>query len=846
MASTRAHALQPVPLAGLCPSSFSRRSTTIVQAFRGNVLACAVAGVLASLSAIALLAPEMARAAEPAGGPGQQYEIAAGRLSDVLSVFAATSGVQLVFDPRLLEGRTSDGLQGRYGVQDGFARLLRGTGMEAFRHADGSMGLRPAPRASEEGGGVTTLAAVMVTAQSERSATTEGTGSLSASAVTIMKGDQAIKDIPQSISVLTRTQMEEQNITDLRQAANNVTGVVGAKGVGQGMVLSARGFQIDSWQYDGVPIPRNNYALGNWGAEGMVFYDRMEVLRGASGLLQGTGSPGGAVNLVRKRGQTERTVSITARAGSWDRYGLQLDAGGPLNDENTLRGRMVVDEARSHSFVDYVNDRTRSLYAALDYDIGPRTTVGLGVSNWDSKGRPMIRGLPRYPDGSDLGLARSTFVGAWWNRAHIEQTTIFADLEHRFDTDWKAKVSALRMTEKNTSTHQRMHGNVAPDGTGLTFANWVTDFDSTKVGIDAYVNGRFRFLGLDHEITTGANYSKYTSNDMYARTFTPGGNIFDIDHDRPWQNLETIMAEGGVQTLPVYDVRQKGIYGSLRTRLTEPLTAILGARVSWYDYLYRVPSANIQTVNTASGEVTPYAGLVYALTPEWSAYGSYTSVFEPQSARTAAGDVLKPIIGTNYEVGIKGELMDGRVNTSLAIFRYDHKNRAVTDVASGYACDGGYCSTASGKVRSQGVEAEISGEVARDLQVIVGYTYNTTEFLSDPVNQGKVFSTWTPKHMVRAWASYQLPDAWRRLTVGGGFTSQSHTLGYDRSFKVPGFTVWNMRVAYQATPELSLAMNLNNVFDKRYWTPGFAEQNGNNDFGDPRNVMFTLKYIPRL
>jgi TonB-dependent siderophore receptor len=306
------------------------------------------------------------------------------------------------------------------------------------------------------------------------------------------------------------------------------------------------------------------------------------------------------------------------------------------------------------------------------------------------------------------------------------------------------------------------------------------------------------------------------------------------------------MAEGGVQTRPTYDVRQKGVYGTLRTKLTEPLTAIAGARISWYDYLYRVPASDIQTHNTATGEVTPYFGLVYALTPQWSAYGSYTSVFEPQSARTAAGDVLKPIIGTNYELGLKGELMDGQVNTSLAIFRYDHKNRAVTDVESGFACDGGYCSTASGKVRSQGVEAELSGEVLRDLQVVVGYTYNTTKFLNDPTNQGQVFSTWTPKHMVRAWASYRLPENLNRFTVGGGFVSQSHTLGYDRSFKVPGFTVWNMRVAYQATPEVSLALNLNNVFDKRYWIPGFNEQNGNNDYGDPRNVMLTLTYRPNL
>ena len=773
-----------------------------------------------------------------------QFAIKAQPLVDALNDWARLTRVQLIVQQDLVAGKTAPAVAGALTPGQALERLLAGSGLAAAQEGNAVV-IKAAPAPAGAAKEEATLAPVTVVAQAERSATTEGSGSLAVRAVSINKGDQALKDIPQSISVLTRKQLDEQGITDLRAAANSVTGMVGAKGVGQGMVLSARGFQIDAWQYDGVPVPRNTYALGNWGTEGMVFYDRLEVLRGASGLLQGTGSPGGAVNLVRKRGQDQRTVALTARAGSWDRYNLQLDAGGPLNEEGSLRGRVVVDEARSHSFVDYVKDRTRSLYAALDYDIGPATTIGVGVSHSDSKGRPMVRGLPRWPDGGDLGLPRSTYVGAWWNRGDIEQTALYADLAHRFNDDWKLKISALHLDENNTSVHQRMHGNVAADGSGLTFANWVTDFDSAKLAFDAYVNGRFAALGIANDVTLGANYSKYTSHDMYARTFVPGGNIFAIDHDRPWQDAGTIVAAGGTQTRARYDVRQKGIYASWRAQLTEPLAAILGVRTSWYDYDYRESLYNTRTLSTASGEVTPYAGLVYALTPQWSAYGSITSVFEPQSARTVGGDALEPIIGTNRELGIKGELLDGRVNASLALFRYDHRNRAVNDTASGFACDGWYCSIASGKVRSEGIEAEASGEVLPDLQVVVGYTYNTTEFLSDPANLGKVFSTWTPKNMLRAWTSYRLPGAWNRLTVGGGFTTQSHTLGYDRSYKVPGFTVANLRLAWQATPDVNLSLNVNNVFDKRYWIPGYGSQDGNNEFGDPRNVMLTLKFTPR-
>ncbi|WP_036594021.1 TonB-dependent siderophore receptor [Ottowia thiooxydans] len=778
--------------------------------------------------------------AQVAAGAPVPFNMGAQPLSQALSNWALQTGVQLIVQPALVAGKNAQAVSGSLTPNQALDRLLAGSGLMATRESNAVV-IKVAPPV----GDAVTLPGVTVTARAERSATTEGTDSLAAREVSINKGDQALKDIPQSISVLTRKQMDERGITDLKDAANNVTGTVGISGVGQGMVLSARGFQIDAWQYDGIAIPRNHYSLGNWGTEGMVFYDRLEVLRGASGLLQGTGSPGGAVNLVRKRGQSEKTVSVTARAGSWGRYGGQLDAGGPLNENGSLRGRVVLDEARSNSFVDYVNDRTRSLYGALDYDISPDTTLGVGVSHLDSKGRPFILGVPLFAGGKEVGLPRSTFTGSGWNRANVEQTTLFADLNHRFNADWKLKVSALRMTEKNTSTHQRMSGEVAPDGSGPSYDDWITDLNSTKMGLDAYVNGRFEALGFPNDVTFGASYSKYKSNDMFARSFTDGANIFNIDHNRPEPTVDSLLAAGGRQSRAAYDVQQKGIFGTWRVRLTEPLTAIVGARASWYDNIYNDLKSGSSTVESTSGKITPYAGLVYAVTPQWSVYGSYTGVFEAQSARTVAGNVLPAVEGRNYEIGVKGELLDGRVNTSLAVFRYDHKNRAVNDVAAGFACDGWYCSLPSGKVRSQGVDAEVSGEVLRNLQVMVGYTYNTSKFLSDPTNQGEVFSTWTPKHMLRAWLSYRFPGDWSKLTVGAGVTRQSHTLDYNRTFEVPGFTVVGLRVGYQFTPEVSLAMNVNNVFDKRYLLPGFIGYTGGT-YGDPRNVMFTLKYTPRL
>ncbi|MCP1444492.1 outer membrane receptor for ferric coprogen and ferric-rhodotorulic acid [Pseudomonas sp. GGS8] len=771
-------------------------------------------------------------------------------LPQALQAFGEQTNRQVIYNAADMADLRSHRVSGKLSAEAAIAELLQGTGVRYSFEGNTLMLVRGSSTNGLE------LGATTINAQ-QVGATTEGSNSYTSNAVTIGKGTHTLKEIPQSVTVMTRKQMDDQDLVDLKDAANKTTGLVGAQGVGKGLILSSRGFQIDDWQYDGVPIPRNTYALGNWATQDLIFFDRMEVLRGASGLLQGTGSPGGAVNLVRKRGQNAPTVTLTGKAGSWDHYGLQLDAGGPLNQTGTVRGRFVADQDDSHSFVDSEWSKTTSLYGALDFDLSEDTTLGVAVSQSDGESRPMVRGLPRYADGKPVDVSRSTYTGAKWNHSDIDVTTVYTDLEHRFNDDWAFKVGAVRMTETNKAKNQRVQAagdGLNADGSGIQYADFVTDFDSTKLGLDMNLTGKFEALSMEQEIMVGGNYSKLTTDDRYARTFNnTSDSIFDIDHDRPDISYEGLIDSGGRGVPSKYDIRQKGLYGSWRVKPIERLTLVLGSRVSWYDYSYKSSTetssgitVDPESTSTETGEVTPYAGIVYDLSREWAVYASYTDVYQPQTARTEGGTVLKPVIGTNYEVGLKGELMDGRVNTSLAVFRYDQENRAVLDMQSAQVCDGWYCSKASGKVRSQGIDAEISGEVLDGLQLFAGYTYNTTKYLNDPTNEGKVFSWWTPKHMLRVWGNYQFSGDWNRVSTGLGFTTQSHTLGYDHVVNVPGYTVWNARVGYQLTPEIGLAVNANNLFDKTYFTAGYNQLDGNNNYGDPRNVMFSVKYTPQF
>ena len=756
------------------------------------------------------------------------YTIRAGAMGEMLADFASKAGVTIQIDSSIVEGRRSPGFSGSVTVAEGFARLLAGSGLEAVERSPNIYVLRTAQMES-------TLPAVTVSAAGLEDAT-----SYTVSAVTIGKTEQKLKDIPQSVSVVTRQRMDDQNMTSIYDVLENVTGVVTTASPMAGKYFFARGFPITSLQYDGVPLSRQYYSQASSLTENMALYERAEVLRGAAGLWQGADSMGGAVNLIRTRGQAEKAISATVKAGSYNHYGAQLDVGGPMNESGTIRGRAVLDYDTQDSFIDFVGSKNTTLYGAIDIDLTSQTTLGLGISYEKTKATPSFAGLPRYTDGGSLNLRRGTFLGSNWNELNNQQTRVFADLTHRFNDDWRLKVGAVYMNERNDSLYSYAQGAInRTTGLGANRIGVATDFRGEHIGLDAALSGKFQAWGRRHEVIVGANYSNYKSDDKYAIATGLGAvNVFNPNPYQPLQSMASLAALSNLST-GAYDVTNKGLYGTMRLSLTDPLSLIIGGRVSWYENKYDSVTrwGAGTTLSKSSGEFTPYMGVTYAITPQWTAYGSYTEVFVPQSQRTAAQQTLDPIVGSNYELGIKGELFDQRVNTSLALFRYIHKNRAVQDIDSGMVCDGDYCSRASGKVRSQGVEAEIGGKVTSRLNVSAGYTYNTTKYLQDVANEGLIFNPQVPKHLFRTWADYRINDA---LSAGLGMTTQSNTQGRDKSVVQGGYTVWNARAAYRIDPRWTLALNVNNLFDKNYYAT-IDRVNFGSLYGNPREVMLSLR-----
>ncbi|RAS31620.1 MULTISPECIES: TonB-dependent siderophore receptor [unclassified Pseudomonas] len=811
----------------------------LARAVRRKTLAILPSSLLACA-----LAASMAAQAEPVA-----LDIPSQGLVGALNTLAKQANLQLLYSPDAVHNTPAPAVKGNMEPEQALRLLLRDSGLTY--QLDGHTITLSGPADAS----ALNLGPVNISGR-QFDATTEDSGSYTSNAVTIGKGTHRLKDIPQSVSVVTRKAMDDQRLDTLDQVLEKTTGITTYQSPSGGKYIYSRGFEVETIQYDGVPLDRRYYGIGSSFTSDTLLYDRVEVLRGANGLLQGSGNPGAAINLVRKRPKAEPSLSITASAGSWDTYRQTIDASGPLTTDGRLRGRLVAGHEDRDYFYDTADSRKNVLYGILEYDLSDSTTVAAGASVEDLHSTPYFGGLPRNKDGSAVNVSRSTFTGADWNKWNNKQTTYFADITHDFNEDWRLKASGSYIRETNDIFYSFGRGAVDPaTGNGMQSRAYLYDFENINQGADINLTGKWRAFGHEHEIVVGANASDLRTDDLQGGLLNLGPmNIYDpVSPREPTLDEMLGTTYAGVSKAKI---RQNGVYSVLRYKLTDPLTLVLGARVSNYKYDYELTRFTTASPDPShakeSGEVTPYGGLIYALNDQWSAYVSYADIFKPQTELTEDLAPLKPIEGSNYEIGLKGELLDGRVNTSFAVFRVDQENRAQYDYNSVCGQDGETnCYVAGGKVRAEGFDAEISGEVLAGLQLFAGYTYTSTKFLNDPGDgstaSGATFNSYTPRHLLRFWGDYNLPGELNQWTVGAGAniqsknhnTNQGGTNGIDK-IEQAGYAIWNARVAYQINQNFSVALNGNNLFDKKYYS-SIGWLNASNVYGEPRNYTVTLR-----
>lgn len=767
----------------------------------------------------------------------RHFEIEPGPLGSALSQFASHAGVNLSFASEQTQGLTSPGLRGHYSVEDGLAHLLAGSGLQARRQSNGGYVLMPV---SAPGETALELTALSISGKAPGS-TTEGSGSYTTeSSSSSTRLNLSLKETPQSVTVLTRQRLEDQKLDNLTDALDATTGITVVRESigGDSTTYLSRGFPINNFEIDGVPTSSrmDNYT------QNTAMYDRVEVVRGATGLISGLGNPSATINLIRKRPTVDPQVLLSAEAGSWDRYGLSVDVGGALNDSGNVRGRFVADQKDQHAWIDRFNQELSTLYGITELDLSDSTLLTLGFSHQVTHANaPMRTGFPLFTTDGDLTDIRRSFnPSPDWTYYDRKQSTLFASVEQHFANGWSGKLEYSHARNDYDSVVTYMSGEI-DKATGAGAYIMPTRWKATpeQDNLDAYMTGTLPLFGREHELITGVTLSRIeergTAN--YGGWQRPGSgyqgtidNIYTWDGHAPKPVFNKIGEDDLTET-------QYGAYLTSRWHLSDAASLIVGARVvDWNreskSRLYAGSSSKSE--RTETGIVIPYAGFVYDLDDTWTAYASYTQIFNPQSSniRDVNGTPLDPLEGTGYELGLKAGFYEGRLNASLALFRVEQDNLAVAD-GDRLQPNGYQAYKAESGTTSEGVELEVNGELADGWQITGGYSYSVS--FNDDDHR---IVTEIPRNSVKLFTTYRLPGALDKLTVGGGVNWQSET-GYDLSYATTqsSYALANLMARYQITPSLSATLNVNNLFDKEYYTTTAAGL-----YGAPRNFMTTLRY----
>lgn len=802
-----------------------------------KILRTGAAAWLLATSAIGTMAWPMAAMAQSS----RSYDIPAGPLAVALNRYAEESGVRLVYDATLAEGLSSPGLKGAYTPRQALSRLLDGSGLVQRSTGSGSITIERAPT-----GGRDTVSLGTVRVQGSEDAmvggyesltsdpvATEGTGSYAAQGSTIFKSPLTQKETPLSLSVLTRQRLDDQNLFNIRDALTQLPGL-NVNRAGETNTFYSRGYSVNT-QVDGVPMSSG----GNANRFDMAIYDRVELLRGPSGTVQGVGAIGGTVNLVRKRPTTEFIVNGDLSYGSWNNLRGSMDVSGPVNDSGSIRGRAVVAYQDRDYFYDYVHNDQVTAYGVMEFDLGSATTLGATVSYTYSKRRGQYYGIP---EALVSQVSRSTYPGVSWTGATVRASELGADLTHDFGGGWKGSIKYIHRESEFKYGYLVPLGSPATPTSFTIFLAYKPQGHDTNDGIDASISGPIHFLGGDHFLTVGGNYDR--SNTLFDSPSTVVfGNAISPDIDEA-----DISAASNFTN---YKLVQWAPYVQAKIDLIEGVTLTTGGRLSRYrnHYRYLRPSGNTEPAayGKANGRFTPYAGLTWDVTKSVSLYASYADIFQPQTLTSFEGVPFPPVVGWQGEGGVKASLLEGKLNAALSYYRIREKNRALPDldpahVNCGY--DGGTCYVASGLVQSQGIDFEVTGSPMPGLQLQASYTYNKNEYLADAYYPaGEAFTTSSPRHQVKLWADYQFGKMERadagRWSIGGGMLAQSKiSLGADNPYGQGAYAIFNGQLGFRPTENVRVTLTANNIFDRRY----LESVSAFNFFGEPRSIMLAVRF----
>lgn len=654
------------------------------------------------------------------------------------------------------------------------------------------------------------------------------------STATATRLNTTLRETPQSISVITRQQLDDFRILSVNDALSYATGIKVEQFETDRTEYTARGLNITNFQIDGLSTPIS-FSGTNYGDLDIATYDRIEVLRGANGLLTGTGNPSATINFVRKRPTKDFQAKIDLSAGSWDNRRLDADISSPLNADGSVRGRLVAAHQNRNSYIDRYSTERNVVYGVIEADLSDSTDIAIGHTYQQNNASGNNFGsLPLlYSDGSKRHYKVSDSTAPKWSNRDVGTNITFAELTHHFNNDWKIKGQLTHKEVDSKGRHNYVAGNEnRATGLGLSSFPVVYDFATQDNVADIYASGPFEFAGRKHELVVGATLSK-TSMKEYSRA-TPGLGVTVND------KLSSFDAAGSFP-LPTFGTENKdsdykstttNIYTAAKLNPTDDLKVTVGGSLLSYE-LDGIGYGSPQKAKE-NNKFTPYIGAVYDLNDTHSLYASYAGIYRPQVETNAGNKPLAPLKGKNYEAGVKSEWFNKKLNSSFALFKTEQENQAQAIGTSGTRTiyEGIQATT-------KGYEFDVSGEMTDNLNINAGYT----RLMSIKGDQDQNVNPFVPRHLAHITTVYTVPFI-ENLKVGASLNWQSDTyvnigtVRYDQD----SYATLNLMANYKIDEHWNAAVNLYNVTDEKYLSSLRYAFAGQSFYAAPLNGLATLTW----
>lgn len=789
-------------------------------------------------------------------------------LDEALKQLAIQTGTTISYDSKALSNLQAKGLKGNYAVDQALAALLQPHALLAVKVNNGGYSIQSRQRAQVQtrevqleaihsqannssganssqvtsADGTAQLETISLKANSGNNLTTEGSGSYTAKATSASTGlALSLKETPQLVSVITRQQMEDQNLTQLTDVVSQAAGLTINQSGNIGSDNSpiyARGQTVDNYLLDGVKLMSSYSSI--FQSQDTALFDRVEVVRGANGLMTGAGSASASINMVRKKPLQDFKASVSASAGSWDTYRTDVDVSSPLNQAGTIRGRTVLAYQTGDSYIDRYSEERKIAYGVVEADLTEKTKASLGLSYQKMDISGIARGgLPSfYTDGSLIDWSRSDSNAANWSESDRTTTAYFADIEHQFNERWKLKGAISRTITASDEIvgygYSRSGINKETGaGTLLYGSHW--DYEPTQDLFNLTLNGSFDLLNQTHDVVLGTTYARSKNK----RPTYSGWSVNTLDNIFEWDGNTPTRPEMPIDGWYSNDEKSQSVFGAIRLKLADPLAVILGTRLENWQRIDKDYTASTQELVPSTREeknkLIPYVGITYDLTEQWTGYASYTNIFLPQDKQTTTGSYIDPLVGNSTELGIKGEFFDNQLNFGAAIYQTQEDNKSIA-IEGETAPNGSQAYRTESGTKSRGFELETTGKLTDTWQLSASFARNLSQD-----KDGKNLNTSIPNNTAKLFTTYTLPYLNEALTVGGGLRWQSEIYQdggpNGARFTQDSYALVDLMARYKINENLLVNFNLNNLFNEKYHL-----STTNSYYGAPTNFRVGLKY----